>query len=360
MTTKTRYHFSVFIPSPAREMWNNNLMGDSLRESTNLRKVYYNCSVRLYIWQIPPLLHQGTHVYQSAHKAEVLAQIFERAHHLTLHAGSPRQTTIISRSVTRFFQNNAPQTPPTQLTNIYEVKRKILLLKTRSAPGLDDITPTMLRHLSNKALTHLTTVFNHLLLQGHFPEPWKRCKVIPIPKPNKPITDPTSYRPISLLSTLGKLFERIVADRLTSFTNQQNLLPHAQFGFRRKHSTVAQLARITDYITHGFNVHKHTGMVLLDLEKAYDTVWIQGLLYLPTYLLYILSAFLVNRSFTVHLKETSSTAKFPPPRRTSPRSSFIHTSLHIVCVWHTPPPKNTPSAVCRRHRQLSPILENRY
>ena len=129
----------------------------------------------------------------------------------------------------------------------------------------------MLRNLSRKALIHLTQLFNQLLLLGHFPDTWKTAKVISIPKPNKPSTDPNSYRPISLLSTLGKLFELIIAVRLTSFVSQHHLLPHAQFGFRKKHSTVAQLTRITDYVTKGFNLHKHSGMILLDIEKDYDT-----------------------------------------------------------------------------------------
>lgn len=51
MTCKNLYQFSVLILSPTREMWYNNLMGDSLRESTNLRKAYYDCSDRLHIWQ---------------------------------------------------------------------------------------------------------------------------------------------------------------------------------------------------------------------------------------------------------------------------------------------------------------------
>jgi hypothetical protein len=98
------------------------------------------------------------------------------------------------------------------------------------------------------------------------------------------------YRPISLLSTFGKLFERTLAARLSSFVAQHRLLPLAQFGFRKKHSTIAQLARIADYVTHGYSLHKHSGMLLLDLERAYDTVWIYGLLYklirfqLPGYL----------------------------------------------------------------------------
>ena len=124
----------------------------------------------------------------------------------------------------------------------------------------------MLRHLSRKTLTHLTYIFNDLMRLGYFPTCWKRAKVVPIPKPNKPGTDPNSYRPISLLSTLGKLFESIIAARITSFVNRQHLLPHEKFGFRKKHCTVSQLARITDYIPNGYNLHKHSGMILLDLE----------------------------------------------------------------------------------------------
>ena len=176
----------------------------------------------------------------------------------------------------------------------------------------------MLRNLSLKALTHLTHLFNYLLRLGHFPTIWKRAKVISIPKPNNPSTDPNSYRPISLLSKLAKLFERIIAVRLTSFLNQQQLLPHAQFGLRKKHSTVSQLARIADHVSNGYKLHKHSGMVLLDIEKAYDTVWIYGLLYklivfkLPTYLLFIFKAFLEGRSFSFHLNEALSYPKTTP------------------------------------------------
>jgi len=221
---------------------------------------------------IPPLTHQGEQVYLTSQKAEVLAHQFVRSNHLTLTLGSSCHSAKITRFVDKFFQESSPSTPSLQFTTTYEVKHRISLLKSKSAPGTDGITPSMLRNLSHKALNHLTHLLNHLLRLGHFPALWKTAIVIPIPKPNKPSNDPNSYRPISLLSNLAKLFERILAARLTSFVLQHQLLPHTQFGFRKKHSTVAQLARIAEYVTDGFNRHKHTGMILLDIEKAYDTV----------------------------------------------------------------------------------------
>jgi hypothetical protein len=241
-------------------------------KTTNLtvlenRKIFYET----HLFRAP-LIHPGVQVFHTPLKAEVLAQQFERSHHLTLHMGSQNHSQTITRSVSRFFCRSTPQTPQLHLTNLYEVKSKILSLKPRSAPGEDGITSTMLRNVSRKSLSYLTRLFNHLLRRSLFLNTWKRAEVIPLPKPNKPTTDPNSYRPISLLSTVGKLFERLIASRLTSFVNQQHRLPQEQLGFPKKHSTVSQLARISDHITNGYNLHKHTGMVLLDLEKAYDTV----------------------------------------------------------------------------------------
>ena len=207
----------------------------------------------------------------------------------------------------------------------------------------------MLRNLSRNALKHLTQLFNHLLRLGHFPTIWKSAKVIPIPKPDKPHTDRNSYRPISLLSTLGKLFERIIAARLTSFVQQHQLIPHFQFGFHMKHTTVAQLARIIDYITNGFNLHKHTGMLLLDIEKAYDTVWITGLLYklitlkVPMYLLWILTAFLTEPNFTVHVNDESSSIKTTPAGL--PQGAVLSTSLFSLYISDISHPPNSHLAL---------------
>jgi hypothetical protein len=90
-------------------------------------------------------------------------------------------------------------------------------------------------------------------------------------------------------------------------------------------------------------------MVILDLEKAYDTVWIPGLLYklivfqLSTYLLFILKAFLEGRSFTVHLNEASSSPKFPPAGL--PQGAVLSTTLFTLYILDMPHPPNTSLAL---------------
>jgi hypothetical protein len=120
-----------------------------------------------------------------------------------------------------------------------------------------------------------------------------------------------------LLPALGKVLERLVAKRVTRQAFSADIIPNQQFGFRKRHTTTAQLTHLTEYITHGFNIKKHTGLVTLDLEKAYDTVWIKVLLFklinfkFPIYLITFLHSYLMHRSFSVELSGTSSPTKYP-------------------------------------------------
>jgi hypothetical protein len=139
---------------------------------------------------IPPLTQHGTQVFHTPLKDEVLALQFKQSHHLTLNMGTNNHSLAVTHYVNRFFRSTTPQTSQPQFTNYYEVRRKILSHKPRAAPGEDGIMSLMLRHLYRKALTYLTHLFNHFLQLGFFPNTWKRVKVIPIPKPNKPPMDP--------------------------------------------------------------------------------------------------------------------------------------------------------------------------
>lgn len=97
-----------------------------------------------------------------------------------------------------------------------------------------------------------------------------------IPKPNR---DPMNYRPISLLESIGKTFERIINNRLRQHLTNNNLLSLKQFGFHQHRSTQDELNLITNYIRNNTRPRKMTALITKDVEKAFDTVWHDGLRY---------------------------------------------------------------------------------
>ena len=95
---------------------------------------------------------------------------------------------------------------------------------------------------------------------------------------------PASYRLISLLDTIGKLFETILLARILHEVSVSGLMRDEQFGFRPTYSTSLQLSFLVDRITRNFGENSLTGEVILDVAKAFDTVWIDDLLYMLTLL----------------------------------------------------------------------------
>jgi hypothetical protein len=99
-----------------------------------------------------------------------------------------------------------------------------------------------------------------------------------VTKPGKDPNFPQNLRPISLLSTTGKLFEKVILKILQKQINERDLLNASQFGFRARHSTTLQCMKLTDHVTLNFNNKMSTAAVFLDIEKAFDTTWHSGLL----------------------------------------------------------------------------------
>ena len=101
--------------------------------------------------------------------------------------------------------------------------------------------------------------------------------MVAIPKSAKPVGEPKSYRPISLLCVPYKILERLIYARVEPLIDR--LLPKEQTGFRRGKSTVDQLVLLTQNIEDSFEAKKKAGAVFIDLTVAYDTVWHRGLTY---------------------------------------------------------------------------------
>ena len=147
---------------------------------------------------------------------------------------------------------------------------------------------------------------------GYFPDCWKCAKVIPVLNPGKDPTLPESYRPISLLVALSKLFDRIIYWRLKDAIEELCILSPEQFGFRSGHSTIHQLIRLRNTITNNKRDSRSTAVILLDFEKAFDNVWHDGLPYkmvnmgLPSYIVKTVHSYLSQRNFRVTLKKQTS------------------------------------------------------
>ena len=179
----------------------------------------------------------------------------------------------------------------------------IRALKFSKAPGSNGNPNRALKHLPQRPVSLLVLIFSAILLTHHFPTAWKHARVISILKPGKEQALTSSYRPISLLDTICKLFEMILLARNLNEVSEGGLMRDEQFGFRPRHSTSVQLACLIERITRNFCEKLLTDAVFLDVAKAFDTVWIDGLLYkltllnLPSYIVHTISWHLRGRTF---------------------------------------------------------------
>ena len=104
-----------------------------------------------------------------------------------------------------------------------DLRRSILKAKPR-APGPDGIHNNLLKHLPEDTLKILKEILNNIWISGDFPPQWRAATVIPIPKPNKDLTNPLSYRPIALTSCLCKVLERMINTHFIWYLEKYGIL----------------------------------------------------------------------------------------------------------------------------------------
>ena len=129
--------------------------------------------------------------------------------------------------------------------------------------------------LTQKIITNISAPLKHIFATsfslGIVPSQFKIAKVVPVFKSgNKESMN--NYRPISLLSCFSKIIEKIVGSRLTAFLDTNNLISKAQYGFRKKHSTIHPLIHFIDHVSTALDKKEHTLAIFCDLRKAFDTV----------------------------------------------------------------------------------------
>jgi hypothetical protein len=156
-------------------------------------------------------------------------------------------------------------------TDSVEIINTINSLKPKKSSGHDNINMLLLKQIKIAIASPLSIAINKSIETGVFPSKLKIAKVIPIYK-SKDKQSFTNYRPISLLPSISKIYEKIVHKRLYSFMTSNSLMNKNQFGFRKGHSTIHAVTKLTYDTLHALDSGNFNLSVFLDLSKAFDTI----------------------------------------------------------------------------------------
>ena len=274
----------------------------------------------------PTLHHAGKVAKTNADKAQLFAESVERHFGIeSVHFDSNHLD-----EVNKLIEDNHQYFYPPEDTDDYRFDvgneqelvadidaqtliKLVKFLKRDKAPGPDTIHNEVLRLGTTTSLFHhLARLFTSSIQLGYIPTAWKLATLRMLLKPDKPFTQTTSYGPISLISSIMKLFERVVGHQLRSHLEEIGFINKHQSGFRKAKSTDDHLFRLSQSIMESFNRGEHVVAAFLDVEKAFDNVWHNGLRYkifqlgLPTKMTHWLSDFLVGWLIQVNVNSSFS------------------------------------------------------
>lgn len=298
---------------------------------------------------IPPLMGPNGAVTSDEDKANLLAETLSN----NVQPNYNNLNRILINNTINNNNNYFLNPPPdinmeNAITSPIEIINIINNLKVKKAAGPDNISTNTIKNLPLKAIVLINNIFNKCILLKYFPTAWKQAHTIFIPKPGLDKKDPNNYRPISLLNIMAKIFEKVIYKRLLNFTNTNNIIPDEQFGFRASHSTNHQLLRLINTIYEGYNNKYYTAGIFLDIKKAFDKVWHDGIIHklihfnFPPYLIFLIKSFLNNRKFKAKYKNSLSN-NFSMAAGT-PQGSII--SPLLFTIFTADIPKSDYASIC--------------
>ena len=217
-----------------------------------------------------------------------------------------------------------------------ELENALSNLSKYKSPGPDKVTNEMLQNLGTKAKGKLLGLFNNSWTTGKVPQIWREADMVPVYKKGKDKTKASSYRPISLTSCIGKLMERMINARLMWHLEKNKLISPEQAGFRAHRSTEDQVTYISQKIEDAFQDKKHTLAVWIDMEKAFDKVWNDGLRLklkqnkVKGHMYQWISQYLNNRKARVHVDGAYSRKK--TLRQGVPQGGVLSPTLFLIYI----------------------------
>jgi hypothetical protein len=217
--------------------------------------------------EISTLLVNGVAISDSCSKAEILNNYFASHSDIdTKHARLPVENQIADAKLENICITEN------------DVNDILKSLDTNKAYGVDGISPRLLKMVSAEITPSLTKLFNMSLHKGIFPDIWKQANVMPLFKKGKH-SDINNYRPVSLLSSISKVFEKVVFKYMFNFFRTNLRITIHQSGFLPGDSTINQLVYLYNCFAEALDKKKDIHVVFCDISKAFDRVWHEGLLY---------------------------------------------------------------------------------
>ena len=219
--------------------------------------------------KIPPILFNGRFILSCAEKAGIFNDFFSKQCKLILNTSTLPEFAYLTEK---------------RISNITFSETDILTLirnlNPNKAAGSDGISGQMLLLCDKSVVLPLEIIFKNILQSSIYPEMWKLANVTPIfKKEDKQLVK--NYRPISLLPICGKIFEKLIFNSLYLYLSSNNLITSNQSGFRPGDSCSNQLLFLINEIHKAFENPKSLELraVFLDISKAFDKVWHDGLLF---------------------------------------------------------------------------------
>nr|AAA21781.1 pol-like protein [Neurospora crassa] len=202
-----------------------------------------------------------------------------------------------------------------ELVDEEDVQDVLSRMAPNKAPGIDWYSNRFLKLCGQPFRQAMACLASASLRLGHFPQRFKDAKVVVLKKPGKSAAQQKlagAWRPISLLSNVGKILEALVAKRLTQAAEEFNLLPEGQMGNRAGRSTEFAVRVVTDAVHTAWKLGAVTSLMLLDLKGAFDRVnhrWLLHTLWemqLPTWIIRWVASFVAGRRGSLFFDDETS------------------------------------------------------
>ena len=174
-------------------------------------------------------------------------------------------------SFKNFLKTNAQKTFQFNQITEERVKKAIDMINNKNSAGIDGISNRLLKLIKHEIALPLSLIVNHSLQNGIFPQKLKTAKVMPIFKDNDDMSV-ANYRPISILPSISKIFEKIMYEQINNHFIEQDLFHNSQYGFRPKHSTEFAAIELVDRVLKQLDNGKLPLNIYVDLKKAFDTI----------------------------------------------------------------------------------------